>query len=75
MTWYAETGPVRTRQLLADALLLLWVLLSVRVGTSVHDAVQQLARPGRELGRWRRGEPGAAEALAALERRAYGLRA
>lgn len=49
MTWYAETGPLRARQLLGDALLVLWVLLWVRVGLAVKDAVDRLAAPGREL--------------------------
>jgi len=91
MKWYAETGPLRTRQLLADVLVALWVLLWLRIGLAVDDAVRRLGAPGRELeeagnglsgglngadpvGRWRRGEPGAAEALAALELRAQGLR-
>jgi hypothetical protein len=49
MRWYAETGTLRTRQLLTDAAVGLWVLLWVRLGTAVHDAVQRLGAPGREL--------------------------
>lgn len=49
MRWYAETGPLRIRQLLTDAALALWLLVWVRVGMLVHDAVRRLAAPGREL--------------------------
>lgn len=49
MKWYAETGPLRTRQLLVDALVALWALLWVRIGLAVEDAVRRLAAPGREL--------------------------
>ena len=42
---------------------------------AVHRPLAELAALGPDpVGRWRRGEPGAAEALAALERRAAGLR-
>ena len=48
----------------------LWALRA-----AMHRPVTELALLGPEpVGRWRRGEPGAAEALAALERRAAGLR-
>lgn len=49
MTWYAETGPLRTRQLLLDLAVTLWVLLWLRLGVTVHDTVGRLAAPGREL--------------------------
>jgi len=49
MKWYAETGPLRTRQLLADVLVSLWVLLWLRIGLTVDDAVRRLGAPGREL--------------------------
>lgn len=140
MSWYADTPSLRTRQLVGDALLLLWCAVWLRVGVAVHRAgeaqeraVGQLAlllavvvvalpvlwalsrrvpaplawarearagralrgdvellalraaasRPLRELaalgpepvGRWRCGEPGAAEALAGLELAALGLSA
>jgi hypothetical protein len=43
---------------------------------AAHRPLHELARLGTDpVGRWRRGEPGAAEALAALELRAQGLRA
>lgn len=48
----------------------LWALRA-----ALHRPLPELARLGPDpVGRWRRGEPGAAEALAALERRAQGLR-
>lgn len=49
MTWYAETGPLRTRQLVLDALVALWVLVCLRLGLAVHSTVSRLAAPGREL--------------------------
>ncbi|CAA9306760.1 MAG: hypothetical protein AVDCRST_MAG07-149 [uncultured Frankineae bacterium] len=49
MLWYAETPALRSRQLVRDVLVLLWVLLWLRVGAAVHDAVGALAAPGREL--------------------------
>ncbi len=49
MSWYAETPALRSRQLLLDAAVLLWVLVWLRLGTAVHDAVQRLAAPGRSL--------------------------
>lgn len=48
----------------------LWALQA-----AMHRPLRELALLGPDpIGRWRRGEPGAAEALAALERRARGLR-
>ena len=49
MRWYAETETLRRRQLLTDALVLLWVVLWIRIGVAVHRAVSRLAAPGREL--------------------------
>lgn len=49
MTWYAETGPLRTRQLVLDALVVLWVAVWIRTGLAVHSTVSRLAAPGREL--------------------------
>ncbi len=51
MSWYAESPALRSRQLLLDAAVLLWVLVWLRVGTALHDAVQRLAAPGRSLER------------------------
>ena len=48
----------------------LWALRA-----ALQRPLHELARLGPDpVGRWRRGEPGAAEALAALQRRAQGLR-
>ena len=48
----------------------LWALRA-----ALHRPLHELAALGPDpVGRWRRGEPGAAEALARLERRAQGLR-
>jgi hypothetical protein len=49
MSWYAETPALRSRQLLQDAAVALWVLVWLRVGLAVHDAVERLAAPGRSL--------------------------
>ena len=49
MKWYAETARLRTRQLLLDALVVLWVLVWVRIGLAVDSAVRRLGAPGREL--------------------------
>ena len=49
MTWYAETSSKRTAQQLGDAAVAAWTLLWLWIGNAVHDAVRQLAAPGREL--------------------------
>lgn len=49
MSWYAETPALRSRQLLLDAAVLVWVVVWLRVGVAVHDAVDRLAAPGRAL--------------------------
>ena len=49
MSWYAETPALRARQLVGDALLLLWCVLWLRIGVAVQRAVERLAGPGREL--------------------------
>jgi hypothetical protein len=51
MSWYAETPALRSRQLLLDGAVAVWVLVWLRVGVAVHDAVDQLAAPGRALER------------------------
>ena len=49
MKVYAD-GPVRrTRQMLGDVLLVLWVVLWLELANVVHDATLALARPGREI--------------------------
>jgi len=49
MSWYAETSALRSRQLLLDAAVLVWVVVWVRVGAAVHGAAERLAAPGRAL--------------------------
>jgi hypothetical protein len=49
MHWYAESPALRARQVVHDLLVLLWVVVWLRVGTAVHDAVGALAAPGRQL--------------------------
>jgi hypothetical protein len=49
MSWYAESPALRSRQLLRDGAVLLWVVVWVRVGAAVHEAVSRLAAPGRAL--------------------------
>lgn len=67
MSWYAETPALRSRQLLHDAAVALWVLVWVRVGLAVHDGVERLGAPGRSLARAGRdlsgGLSGAADRL------------
>lgn len=46
---YSDLPVHRTRQVLADLLVVAWVVLWVWVGRVVHDAVAVLAGPGREL--------------------------
>ena len=49
MTLYAQTRWRRARQLVADLLVIAWVVLWVRAGLWVHDVVGRLAAPGRTL--------------------------
>jgi hypothetical protein len=49
VTLYAQTPWRRARQLLADLLVIGWVVLWVRAGRRVYDVVGQLAGPGRTL--------------------------
>ncbi len=49
MKVYAD-GPVRrTRQMLGDVLLVLWVVLWLKLAYVVHDATLALATPGRKI--------------------------
>lgn len=50
MKLYADTPARRTRQIVADLLVLLWVAFWIWAGVSVHDTVQQLARPAERTG-------------------------
>ncbi|MBB2922698.1 hypothetical protein [Cellulomonas cellasea] len=49
MALYAQTPWRRTRQLVGDLLVVLWVAAWVRAGLWVHDSVARLAAPGRTL--------------------------
>jgi hypothetical protein len=49
MKVYAEVASFRARQVLGDALLLLWVVLWVRIGFAVRSLVDRLAGPARTL--------------------------
>lgn len=46
---YAETPGLRTRQLLADMGVALWVFLWVRSGIWLHALIERLEEPGREM--------------------------
>lgn len=46
---YAADPARRTRQVLGDVLLLVWVVAWWRIGGAVHDATLQLAGPGRQM--------------------------
>lgn len=48
MKLYADAPLRRTRQLLADVLVLAWVVLWVWAGTAVHDGTTALADPARQ---------------------------
>jgi hypothetical protein len=47
--WYADTPARRTRQLVADALVLAWLLGWLKVADVCRDAVLELKAPGRKL--------------------------
>lgn len=49
MPFYSELPAQRTRQIVADALVVLWVVLWWRIGAAVHEQVSRLAAPGRTL--------------------------
>ena len=51
MKLYAETSRLRTRQILQDALLLLWIGLWVLFGSIAHDVVAKLAEPAASVAR------------------------
>jgi hypothetical protein len=48
MKLYADSPARATRQVLADILFLLWLVLWVTAGNAVHDATLELAGPGRQ---------------------------
>jgi hypothetical protein len=49
MKMYADHSVRRTRQLIGDVLLVVWVLLWVKIASVVHDATMLLARPGEQI--------------------------
>lgn len=49
MKLYADVPPRRFRQILADCLMLGWIVLSILVARAVHGGVMMLAQPGRAL--------------------------
>jgi hypothetical protein len=49
MKLYADSHGHRLRQLVGDALLLVWILLWIKIGYAVHGATMLLARPGVEI--------------------------
>ena len=49
MKLYADGTARRTRQMLGDLLLVLWVVLWIRLAPVVHDATLALATPGRKI--------------------------
>jgi hypothetical protein len=51
MTWYAETPARRSRQVVGDAAVLLWVLVWALVARWVFDLVRHLAAPADPLER------------------------
>jgi hypothetical protein len=48
MKLYADSPARATRQVLADVLFLLWLVVWVTAGNAVHDATLELAGPGRQ---------------------------
>ena len=50
MKLYADTPARRTRQIVADLLVLVWVAFWIWAGVSVNDTVQELARPAERTG-------------------------
>jgi len=49
VTLYAQTPWRRTRQLVGDLFVVVWVVLWVRLGLWVHEVVGRLGAPGRTL--------------------------
>lgn len=46
---YADLAGLRARQMLSDALLVLWIVVWVRIGMRLHDLVERLAGPGESI--------------------------
>ena len=50
MKMYADSPARRTRQIVADLLVVLWLVFWVWAGWSVHEGVQELTRPAERTG-------------------------
>jgi hypothetical protein len=64
MKIYAETPGFRTRQVLADASMILWVYLWVRIGLRIKELVDGLGTPGRTIQQAGSGLAGTLESAA-----------
>ena len=53
MKVYADSSATFTRQLLADALFVGWLVVWVWIGNIVHDGTMALAEPGLRAESWR----------------------
>lgn len=49
LAWYAETPARRSRQVVADVLALVGLVLCVWLGTTVHDTTERLIGPGESI--------------------------
>jgi hypothetical protein len=49
MVLYAEKEPLRTRQILTDAAVAVWVVAWIWAGTRLHGLVSRLAGPGEDV--------------------------
>jgi hypothetical protein len=49
LAWYAETPARRSRQVVADVLALVGLVLCVWLGTTVHDTTEKLVEPGERI--------------------------
>ena len=49
LKWYADERPLRRRQQLLDAAVLVWCLVFLKLGQVVHRGVLALQEPGRRL--------------------------
>ncbi|MGI8773763.1 MAG: hypothetical protein ACR2KQ_01930 [Actinomycetota bacterium] len=49
MKIYAETPHVKTRQIVFDILVVIWILVWIRIGMAMHDLIAKLSGPGRTI--------------------------
>lgn len=47
--WYAESPARRSRQIVGDAAVVVWVVAWIQLGRSVHHAVNRLGTAGKEI--------------------------